>query len=379
MSRIIYFSRDYSPHDFRFLESLAGSSHEVFWLRLEKSGRIQEERSLSENVGQIKWRGGQRPVNWADWTALISDLRRVIREIQPDLIHAGPVQSSAFLVAAAGFRPLVTMSWGSDLLRDVDSNIWMRLAAKYTLARTTLLFGDCRAVQDKAAGLGFPRERSVVFPWGLNLNKFTPGRAVEFRKRLGFQDAFVVLSVRAWEPLYGVDVLVRAFARAAKQAPGLRLLMLGGGAQASRLNEILKTSGVIDRVVFAGQVGQDELPLYYQAADLYVSASHSDGSSVSLMEALASGLPALVSDIPGNREWITPGQEGWIFRDGDDQALTDSILQAYQQRDQISAIGAAARKLAEQRADWPHNFQKLLGGYQQAMELHQSLDHKVNR
>ena len=58
----------------------------------------------------------------------------------------------------------------------------------------------------------------------------------------------------------------------------------------------------------------------YRAADLYLSASHSDGSSVSLMEALGCGLPVLVSDIPGNREWVTDGEQGWLFPDGDDAA-----------------------------------------------------------
>ncbi len=378
MSRIIYFSRDYSPHDIRFLSALAGSSHEIYWLRLEKRGRALEERPLPAAVHPIQWKWGLGPVHLVDRPALISDLRRVIHDIKPDLIHAGPVQSTAFLTAAAGFRPLVTMSWGSDLLHDVDANKWMRWAAKYTLARTTVLAGDCQAVQAKAASLGFPPERCVLFPWGVDLQRFVPGKAVDLREKYGWQDAFVLLSLRSWEPLYGVDVLVRGFARAAKQAPKLRLLMIGGGSQAAKLHEILTANDVHDRVVFAGQVGQNDLPIYYQAADLYVSASHSDGSSVSLMEALASGLPALVSDIPGNREWIVPGQEGWIFPDGDEQALADAILRAYEQRSQLAGIGAAARRLAEQRADWPRNFQKLLDGYQQALDFHQSSNHKAS-
>ncbi len=377
VSRIIYFSRDYSSHDHRFMTALAGTSNDIYWLRLEKRGRALEERPLPAKVHQIQWRWGQGPVHLVDRPAIISDLRQVIRDTKPDLIHAGPVQSAAFLTATAGFRPLVTMSWGSDLLHDVDASPWMRWAAKYTLARTTVLAGDCQAVQTKAASLGYPPERCVLFPWGVDLQRFIPGRAVDFREKYGWQDAFVLLSLRSWEPLYGVDVLVRGFARAAKQEPRLRLLMLGSGSQAAKLHGILTTNEVHDRVVFAGQIDQNDLPNFYQAADLYVSASHSDGSSVSLMEALASGLPAIVSDIPGNREWITPGREGWIFPDGDEQALADAILHAYEQRGQLPALGKAARRLAEQRADWPRNFQKLIDGYQQALDLHRSSNHKA--
>ena len=65
-------------------------------------------------------------------------------------------------------------------------------------------------------------------------------------------------------------------------------------------------------------------------ADLYISPSHVDGSSVSLMEALACGLPCLVSDIPANQEWVREGENGWLFPDGDDERLAGKILAAVQ-------------------------------------------------
>lgn len=87
------------------------------------------------------------------------------------------------------------------------------------------------------------------------------------------------------------------------------------------------------------------------------------------MEALACGRPVLVSDIPGNREWVRPGTPetpGWLFPDGDEQALAQAILQAASQRAQLAHIGQAARRLAEQRADWRKNFNELLRAYDMA-------------
>jgi glycosyltransferase involved in cell wall biosynthesis len=98
-------------------------------------------------------------------------------------------------------------------------------------------------------------------------------------------------------------------------------------------------------------------------ADLYISPSHVDGSSVSLMEALASGLPCLVSDIPGNKEWIEDGVNGWLFRDGDVDDLTAKILNAIKNRKSFQEIGKVARNTAEERADWKKNFGKLLEVY----------------
>jgi glycosyltransferase involved in cell wall biosynthesis len=367
--RILYFTRDYTPHDHRFLAALAKTKHQVFYLRLERGPRQIEDRPVPVEIEQVAWQGGHRPFQWRSLPRLLVDLRRVLARFQPDLIHAGPIQSAAFMAAMTGFRPLVSMSWGSDLLRDADSSSWMRWVTRYTLARTTLLLGDCQAVRHKAVSLGFPSERVALFPWGIDLQQFLPARADDFRQRLGWQDCFVLLSLRSWEPLYGVDGLVRAFCQAARQIPDLRLLLLGGGSQAANLRQILLQNEMLDRVYFGGQVNQADLPGYYRASDLYLSASHSDGSSVSLMEALACGKPVLVSDIPGNQEWITPGTQGWLFQDGDINALAGGIITAFDQRQQLAGMGQAARALAEQRADWTRNFKILLDAYEMALVI----------
>ena len=252
-------------------------------------------------------------------------MRRILREVKPDVVHAGPVQTCALIAALAGATPLVSMSWGSDMLKDAYASRWMKWVTRFTLGRSHVLLGDCAAVQQAAEDFGFPGERVVLFPWGIDLETVPPCAGVPSRKRtaadlrarLGWQDCFVVLSLRSWEPIYGVDVVVNAFARAAAEEPRLRLLLLGGGSLAGQIQALLNERGLHDLVHLGGQVSQNDLVRYYQAADLYVSASHSDGSSVSLMEALGCGLPALVSDIPGNREWIVPGQAGWLFADGD--------------------------------------------------------------
>ncbi|MHB8856612.1 MAG: glycosyltransferase [Bellilinea sp.] len=369
MSKILYFSRSYTPHDHRFLSALAGTPHSVSFLQVEPAKRQTEIRPVPAGVEVIPWRGGQAPFRWQDAPALAADLRRVVKEHQPDVIHAGPVQSAGYIAAKSGFQPLVTMSWGSDLLLDADKNAWWQRVTRYTLKHTTVLAGDCLAVQQKAARFGFPEDHTILFPWGVDLQRFVPGQAKAFRAGLGWQDAFVVLSLRSWEPLYGVDVLVRGFACAAQQAPGIRLLLLSGGSQADAIRAILQQHQVLDRVHFAGQIGQEDLPRYYHAADLYVSASHSDGSSVSLMEALACGVPALVSDIPGNREWLANSPAGWLFPDGDDQAITDGVLRAYRHRIELQPVRTAARALAEKRANWPENFKRLLAAYELAQEL----------
>jgi glycosyltransferase involved in cell wall biosynthesis len=290
----------------------------------------------------------------------------LLADIRPDLVHAGPIQIGALLTALARFRPLVAMSWGSDLLRDGARGIG-RVAAGYALRRCEALVCDCQTVRAAALRLGVPAERIVVFPWGVDLAHFSPAPPSEVRARLGWEDALVLLSARSWEPGYGVEILVGGFIRAARSFPELRLLMLGDGSLRPRILRLLAEAGMEKRVHVAGQVGWEDLPSCYRAADLYVSASRSDGSSISLLEAIACGLPAMVSDIPGNREWIRPGIEGWLFRDGDEADLASAIEQAAKGRGELKQTGARARRTAEERADWGRNFPLLLKAYQIAV------------
>jgi hypothetical protein len=131
--RILYFSRDYTTHDHRFLSALAQTEHKVFYLRLEKRGHTLEDRPLPPEIEQVNWKGGQRPARLRHGLSLLADLTRIIQRIQPDLIHAGPVQRSAFLTALSGFKPLVTMSWGYDLIQDAKRNFFWRLETLFTL------------------------------------------------------------------------------------------------------------------------------------------------------------------------------------------------------------------------------------------------------
>jgi glycosyltransferase involved in cell wall biosynthesis len=216
--RVLYFSRDYTPHDHRFLTALADSEHEVFYLRLERRGHQQESRLLPPGVTVVPWAGGQSPYRRQDNRRLLRSLKEVLRQVQPDIIHAGPVQTAAWLAAKTGFKPLVTMSWGSDLLVDAERDHRMYQQTDFTLAHTSVLVGDCEAVRLKAVSFGFNFDQVVTFPWGVDLELFNPtGDDHGLRQRAGWEDEFVVLHLRSWEPIYGVDVFARAFAQAARQ------------------------------------------------------------------------------------------------------------------------------------------------------------------
>lgn len=360
--RILYFSQGFSPHDERFLAALAGTGHEVIFLRLEP----EEQVTLPENVNEVVLPGVKAAMLKHNYSSIVRRLDALLDTLHPDLVHAGPLQGPAWLAARTSFKPLVSMSWGSDLLKDADRSLKMRWRTRYTLAKTSVLLADCEAVAQKAVSYGFSRDRIRVFPWGVDLAHFNPEGNAPLRKKLNWQKNTVFLCNRTMEPLYGVDVVLNAFIEAAGQFPQARLILMGKGSQEESLRQKAVQAGMSDNVYFGGFASRADLPGIYRGADVYVSASHSDGSSVSLMEALACGKPALVSSIPGNREWIQTGVQGWLFKDGDASELAAKMKMICENGVE-PMLSTNARLLAEARADWGRNFQSLMDAYELAL------------
>ena len=165
--------------------------------------------------------------------------------------------------------------------------------ARFALGHSTRLITDAYCSAAQAVRLGFGQEKSAS---SLDLAHFSPSvaraRGTIWRERQAWDGKRVLLCLRSWELNYGVDVLLRAFAKAAKKDDDLRHILLGDGSQREHLLRILQDADLNDKVFLGGRVPNQDLITYYGAADLYVTPSHVDGSSVSLMEAMACGLPA---------------------------------------------------------------------------------------
>ncbi|MCD6576493.1 MAG: glycosyltransferase family 4 protein [Anaerolineaceae bacterium] len=319
----------------------------------------------------VDWEESKEKISWLDYLNLRLKFKKVIKEVQPDIIHAGPIQRVAFLPALTSFHPLISMSWGFDLLQDAYQNIFWKKLTQYVLRKSDWVLVDCQMVKQTAIKFGFSEEKITVFPWGVDLNQFSPDSGNKKRKKLGFENDFLIIHTRSWEPRYGVDVALRGFQIAAVSTPNLHMIMLGGGSQEKQVKDFINAHGLSDQIHFYGYQKNERLAEYYQAADAYLSASHIDGSSVALMESMACGCPALVSDIPSNLEWISDGVEGWVFRDGDAEDLAKKILTAVHMQKETGRFGKAARLKAERFANWDNSIEKLLETYQTVSDLYE--------
>jgi glycosyltransferase involved in cell wall biosynthesis len=302
-----------------------------------------------------------------------AELAALAVEYNADVAHAGPVPTVGFLAATHLPRdlPLVVVSWGRDVLLDCDQDAALHEQALLAIDRADSILVDCEAVRRKILSwrpaLNTP---FVSFPWGVDLKAYDgmprPGSAV-LRQQLGWQDCAVFVSTRSWEPIYGIDVLLAAFANVAKLDKSVRLLLVGDGALRSSVSADISARGLLPYVHTPGRIAEADLPIWYGAADIYISSSPCDGSSVSLLEAMASGLPTIAHFEHGNPEWITPGSNGWLTDCRDANRLADCMRDAVKRRGDWSAMGAIGRAKTVSHANWARNCLGLTDAYRLAI------------
>lgn len=356
--RVLYLSDNPSGHNRRFLQKLAASEHEIWFCNIASTDT--PHGWLPAGVRQFLLTAPiARRGELAASAQQIRQLHAVLDDVRPDIVHAGPIQTCGYPVALCGFHPLLLASWGFDMLVDPGRNEAWREATHAALRGADALFVDSTAVL-RTAQRFLRRDIPVVqFPWGVELDRFKAPRLRPSHSRSG---AFTFLCTRSWETEYGIETLLDAFASAHRFDEALRLVLVGSGSQSAYVSEFISTHRLTDRIRTPGNAEAGDMPAWFQSSDGYVSCAVSDGSSVSLLEAMASELPVVVTDNPSNREWVTPGTNGWVANTADEfaAAMLDAARSPQPVRDRMGALN---REIVVERADWDRNFPQLLAMY----------------
>ena len=286
----------------------------------------------------------------------------------PDLVVAGPLTDALPLATKAAVAPVLGMSWAFDVLIETRDPA-VRDGTARALDRTRWVHTDCAAVRAEVVALGFPEDRVSVAAWGIDLGFFrrADGTRREVRRRLGVpDDAVVVLSNRSWEPVYDIETVVRGVARARRRHPELLLVLAGAGSQADAIAGEVADHELGDACRTPGVLGRPELLAWLQAADVFVSAAHSDGASLSLLEALACEVTPVVADVGGNAELIGSDDVGRLFRVGDAEHLADRLEEVLAPDFAQAGHGERLRARARERGDGPRNTGLLLAAVRTA-------------
>lgn len=318
--RVLYVSNSRGVHDNRWMAAMRTSGCTVTPLRIDS----------------------------ADGDAL-STVERLVGDLGIDVVVAGPLTTCTSTLTGVSV-PLVGLSWGFDLHEMAGDELTSDSSWMTTLAG---LIVDSESTRTIAEGFGVESSRIELIPWGVDLQVFHPDGPRANHPGLPAR-ARVVLSARAHEPLYRVGDIVAAFENGRYTwDDDVYLVVVNDGPLTSDLQ-----AGAGDHTLFVGRVSEADLAAWLRRSDVYVSASETDGSSVTLLQAMACGAPVLVSDIPGNREWIRDGENGRLLPLGDVEALSLALTEVLASPERLVGTGKALNEVRE-RADWSRNSPRL--------------------
>jgi len=286
-------------------------------------------------------------------------LKALFDRINPDVVHGHFLIPFGF--HASLFHPSICTAWGSDVYL-TKWGMTSKVMLKHIFANANVITADAIDLKNAMIKLGCKEEKIVIIQFGVDTEKFLrkPDSREKIRKIFNISDdEVVVISTRHLLPVYNVDCLIKAASMLKKGGIHLRYVILGTG----RLKSELVSSAnrlKLQNVIFVGQVGHKEMPDYLSAADIYVSTSLSDSTSVSLLEAMACELVPVVSDISANKEWIREGQNGFLFKKGDPHELAKKLTFIISDYENITKrIGKINRRIILEKADYYKNMAKM--------------------
>lgn len=242
-------------------------------------------------------------------------LRRLMQRWSPRVVHAHQANSVGWHAGRAAHGsgvPVVLTLWGSDVLAMPSISPLHRWMVRRALAAAAAWTADARTVLEAAVALhgsSRPAPQAHWIPLGID---DPPPRPLQGP---GARQERRILSCRLHKPIYRIDAVVAAFAALAQDQPAWTLEVAASGPGTGDLVRLAAERGVAGRVEFTGMLGPAALARSYQRAALFASVPVSDGTSVSLLEAMAAGCMPVLSDLPANREWVTDGRNGVLVAD----------------------------------------------------------------
>jgi len=212
----------------------------------------------------------------------------------------------------------------------------------------------------------------VQFPWGVDLQRFHSQAANGGLRSTWSVDSqdLVILFTRGFEPIHQPLLFLEALRQVLKKNSTVHAVMLGNGRLFNEAKAFIAMHGLTTHVILPGRVANEQLSAYHRSSDVYVSTTRSDGSSISLLEAMACGRPAIVPDAYGNPEWVTSGENGFLYSSGNATALAEKVLLLVNDRRLAARLGEKGAHIARERADWNRNCDRLLNAYDRLTTSH---------
>jgi glycosyltransferase involved in cell wall biosynthesis len=260
------------------------------------------------------------PITSLHYAFASGQVKALVKQCRPDIVNAHFATGYGFLAAmAVGHTiPIALNLWGSDVLRVPHRSFLHRAKLALAIEKAAIVFADSGYLLNESRRYG-AIATSAIIPWGIErlwLSKFRADKV--------FSTPLRILVPRPHEEVYDNEFILRAL------SPLLRmnqceLTIPDWGSAIDAFQNVAKHAG-IESITYYSRKTRTEFLTMMATQDVYLSASRSDSSPVSLIEAMAFGLVPVVADIPGVAEWVT-NQNGVVYPLGNSRALHDTIAE----------------------------------------------------
>ncbi len=292
-------------------------------------------------------------------------LRTAFRTCHPDTIFLQtllyPSYLSYFLPRCC---PVIITFWNGDVTWWAKFNGIERLLKRqivtYGVRRARAITVNSETASNACLGYGAEKGKIHIIRYpGADLERFRPAGKDEARKRLGIDFGKVVFCPRGLGGYLNSDIIVEASAEIIRKYPDTLFLFVSGVAgegDLERHRARTRELGVEGHFRWEGHVSWEEMPSYYNAADVFISISSHDSLPNCMIEAMACGVPVIMGDIPQIREWITDGENGFLVPPRDHRALAGKMTELFSNENRIrDSFIARSLALVKERADGRRN------------------------
>lgn len=343
--RICYLADSESIHTKRWCAHFHALGHEIHLISL-KNSPIENVHFHHLDAGDISVKGGNKKVLFQG-----GKVRRLIKKIKPDILHAHYATSYGWLGARSGFNPFLVTALGTDVLISPIHSTLYRKMLRYIFRRadvvTVMAEHMKKVVADYSLG---DLNKFLVVPFGIDTKIFNSDN------RKTSNEKWVITSTRNFEDVYNIPHLLKSISKIKNHISGLELNLIGDGSKRKQIEELVKELGLNDCTHFYGKISQLEIAAVLVRSNVFVTVSLSDGNNISLNEAMACGTVCVATDIPANTQWIKHGENGYLIKINDVDGLSDVLLEINKNYDQIFAKSFTLNQsIVAEKADWNKN------------------------
>lgn len=302
----------------------------------------------------------------------LAKIRRLVQEINPDILHAHYATSYGLSGALTGKHPYVITAWGSDVLIMPEQSWVYRQIVRFAMRRADLITSMASHMTNYLIEKKLSSANKIItLPFGTDTVLFNPN----LRKQKHGAGSPVIISNRRLDVGLDVDLFIKAVPEVINLFPDALFIVASDGTERSKIEKLALKLGVNTHVEFRGQISCPDMPLLLSNADVFVSTSPSDGNNISLCEAMACGVFPVATDIPANRNWVTSGHNGLLFPIGDYKKLSTCIIDALRKPEWRESISSYNYNVIHEKCFWEENMAVMINEYDKLISRYANLDH----